>query len=453
MRNLRRLLVSGLFLIGAAQPAVQAQPLPAIQPVRQAYAVPPPDAPELAALGAYAIGTQTLAVDAPGSVVLSATGIARATRTIKARVWYPAEAAPSAARTSFSHVLPRPDGTGAPFVIPSLAVDGAVPIKGRRFPLVVVSHGYNGWDTFMTWLTENLATKGYVVVALDHADQRVVNPADFPVSFGTVLINRARDIRFVIDTLTARAGQPGDALGQEIDADRIGLVGYSMGGFGVLGAAGLDYAPTSPVLGQLPPPARDQLLQSAAAGKALAARIKGVVALAPFGGSPAVRVWSEASLAAFTKPVLMIDGDHDDIVDAPGGVSWIFAQMASNERHFLLFQNARHNVGGNPPPPEADADFSTREYFAEPVWRTERINAINQHFITAFLDLHLKGDEAKRAYLDVTPPLAGEGQWPLAPFQNVGGKPASQGEPGFWRGFQRRWALGLEMRKGEPAKR
>ena len=454
MNTFPRLLASSLLLAAAAQPAVQAEPLPAeALTARQAYAVPPPDAPELAALGAYAIGTQTLAVAAPDSVVLSASGLAPTTRTIRARVWYPAEAQPGGARASFAHGLPRPDGTGREFVIPSLAVEGAAPIKGKRFPLVVVSHGYNGWDTFMTWLTENLATKGYVIVAIDHADQRVVNPADFPVSFGNVLVHRARDIRCVMEDLTRRAAKAGDALGQAIDADAIGLVGYSMGGFGVLGAAGLDYAPASPVLAQLPPPARDQLLQSQTVGKALAARIKGVVALAPFGGSPPVRVWSEAALAAFTKPVLMIDGDHDDIVDAAGGVSWIFAHMASSERHFLLYQNARHNVGGNPPPPEADADFATREYFAEPVWRTERINAINQHFITAFLDLHLKGDEAKRAYLDVTPPLAGDGQWPLAPFQNVGGKPAGQEQPGFWRGFQRRWALGLEMRQGKPAAR
>lgn len=450
MTTFPRLLASCLFLAAASQPAVHAEALPvAAQPARQAYAVPPPDAPELAALGSYAIGTQTLAVSAPDSVVLSATGLAPTTRTIHARVWYPAEAQPNAARASFAHVLPKPDGTGGQFVISSLAMSDAMPIKGQRFPLVVVSHGYNGWDTFMTWLTENLATKGYIVVAIDHADQRVVNPADFPVSFGNVLVHRARDIRFVIDGLTRRASKAGDALGQAIDANEIGVVGYSMGGFGVLGAAGLDYAPNSPVLAQLPPPARDQLLQSQVAGKALAARIKGVVALAPFGGSPSVRVWSEAALAVFAKPVLMIDGDHDDIVDAAGGVSWIFAQMASNERHFLLYQNARHNVGGNPPPPEADTDFSTREYFAEPVWRTERINAINQHFITAFLDLHLKGDESKRAYLNVTPSLAGDGQWQLAPFQNVGSKPAGPEQDVFWRGFQRRWALGLEMRKAD----
>ena len=175
--------------------------------------------------------------------------------------------------------------------------------------------------------------------------------------------------------------------------------------------------------------------------------------MAPFGGRPDSRVWTAATIAAFTKPVLMIDGDQDDIVDAKHGVTWIFDQMASNQRHFLLFQNARHNVGGNPPPPEADTDFATREYFAEPVWRTERINAINQHFITAFLDLNLKGETEKSVFLNVTPRIAGEGLWPLAAAQNVGGRTASEREPGFWRGFQRRWALGLEMRSGQPGDR
>lgn len=452
-KSLWRLLMSGLLLAATAQPVLHAQPAPAVQPVRQPYAVPPPDSPELAALGPYAIGTQSIAVEAPDSVILTPTGISRSTRTIRARIWYPADVAVGASRTSFAHRLPKPDGMGGDFIIPSLAVDRAPPLHGRRFPLVVVSHGYNGWDTFMTWLTENLATKGYVVVAIDHADQRAVGPTEFPVSFGNVLVHRARDVRFVVDSLAHRAAKPRDPLGQVIDAAQIGLVGYSMGGFGVLGAAGLDYASTSPVLDRLPPPARAQLLESQAAGKPLAARIKAVVAIAPFGGSPDVRVWSEATLAAFAKPVLMIDGDHDDIVDAGRGVSWIFEHMAENERHFLLFQNARHNVGGNPAPTEADSDFSTREYFAEPVWRTERINAINQHFITAFLDLHLKGDESKRAYMDVVPPRSNDGKWPIKPFQNVGGTLASQDQPSYWRGFQRRWALGLEMQSGHPARR
>jgi predicted dienelactone hydrolase len=441
MKSFRRLLVSGLLSVAAAQPAAAS---------RQPYAVPPLDAPELAALGPNAIGTQRLVVEAADSVMLDATGISRSTRPIQVRIWYPAAVSANAARTSFAHALPRPDGKGGEFVIPSLAVDQAPPLKGQRFPLVIISHGYNGWDTFMTWLAENLATKGYVVAAIDHADQRVTSPAALPVSFGNVLVHRARDIRFVVDDLARRAASPRDPLGQIIDAAQIGLVGYSMGGFGVLGAAGLDYAPASPLLERLPQPARAQLLESQAGGKPLAARIKAVVAMAPFGGSPDSRVWSEATLAGFAKPVLMIAGDQDDVVDASGGVSWIFEHMAANTRHFLLFQNARHNVGGNPPPPEADSDFSTREYFAEPVWRAERINAINQHFITAFLDLNLKADAGKRAFLDVVPPQSRDGKWPLAPFQSVGGKPASQDQAGYWRGFQRRWALGLEMRRGNP---
>lgn len=420
------------------------------QPTQKSYATPPLDAPALAALGSYEIGTQSIVVASPDSVILSPTGVSRSVRKIKARIWYPAEIKKGAARTKFTHILPKPDGKGAEFTISSLAVDRARVATGHQFPLVIVSHGYNGWDTFMTWLTENLATKGYVVVAIDHADQRAVGPAELPVSFGNVLINRASDVRSTISYLTQRAADSRDPLGRIIDTDTIGVVGFSMGGFGALGAAGLDYDAKSPVFAQLPVEARASIFESQAAGKALGARIKAVVAMAPFGGRPDSRAWTSDTIAAFAKPVLMIDGDQDDIVDAKHGVTWIFDQMARNRRHFLLFQNARHNIGGNPPPPEAETDFSTKEYFAEPVWRTERINAINQHFITAFLDLHLKGDNAKQAYLDATPAIAEDGQWPLAPFENAGGKAASKAEPDFWRGFQRRWALGLEMRMGQP---
>ncbi|MBX9731400.1 MAG: hypothetical protein K2X59_08735, partial [Sphingomonas sp.] len=66
--------MSGLLLVALAQSAAHARLAP-----RQPYAVPPVDAPELAALGSYAIGTQSIAVDAPDSVMLAATGISRST--------------------------------------------------------------------------------------------------------------------------------------------------------------------------------------------------------------------------------------------------------------------------------------------------------------------------------------------------------------------------------------
>lgn len=437
------LLCLAILMVPAAQSI--AQPVS-----RQAPAVPPMDAPALAALGPHHIGSAQLSIAVPNAVSLTAQGLVQSQRPIKVRVWYPATTTPRSARTSFTHSLPRPDGQGTKFSTASLAVAGAAVLQGQRYPLVIVSHGYNGWDTFMTWLTENLATKGYIVVAIDHADQRAAAGPELALSFANVLLHRAADQRAVVEYFVNRAANPADPLGRTIDAERVGLIGYSMGGFGVLATAGMDYDPASPVFAQLPAAARTAIFQSQAGGQQTSARIKAVVALAPFGGRADSRAWAPATVAQFSKPVLIIAGTDDDIVDAKGGVAWIFDQMRSNQRHFLLFQHARHNVGGNPPPPEADSDFSTREYFAEPVWRTERINAINQHFITAFLDLNLKDDAAKLAYLDVTPAVAGDGQWPIAPFVNVGGRYAADQEPNYWRGFQRRWAIGLEMRRGQP---
>lgn len=422
----------------------------AAEPLPDPHAVPPMDAPELAALGNFAIGTSTIEVNSSIEVKLTAAGVISEPRSIRARVWYPAHSVQGSSTTSFEHVLPKQDGTSIKFAISSLAVTDAQAIAGQRFPVVIVSHGYNGWDSFMTWLTENLATKGYVVIAINHADERVTNPAEFPVSFGNVLINRAADIRAVIDDLDKRQGRQDDPIGHIIDAEKIALVGYSMGGFGSLGAAGLNYNPESPVFTQMPPVAKDAIFASQNASDEIANRIKAVVALAPFGGRSDVRVWSEDELATWRKPTLIIDGDNDDIVEFKGGVEWLFDKMTNSERQLLIFQNARHNVGGNPPPPQVYDDFSSFEYFAEPVWRTERINAINQHFITAFLGLHLKGEQSMAPYLAVNPSNGGDGQWPLAPFQNVGGQVAGEEQGNYWRGFQRRWAIGLEMRIGEP---
>lgn len=167
------------------------------------------------------------------------------------------------------------------------------------------------------------------------------------------------------------------------------------------------------------------------------------MAISPWGAQPPYQAWDAAGLAGIHIPMLVIAGNQDDISDYAHGIKPAFEEAVHSDRCMLVYKNARHNVGGNPAPSEALAGFPAREFFEEPVWRKERITAINQHFITAFLDLTLKGDESKRAYLHVVPEISNDGQWPLPQGESSGAK-FSDGT-NYWKGFQRRWAVGLEM--------
>ena len=75
------------------------------------------------------------------------------------------------------------------------------------------------------------------------------------------------------------------------------------------------------------------------------------------------------------------------------------------------------------------------------MWRSDRIAAINQHFITAFLDRFLKGDAVHGAFLDVPTVDGDTATWPDASRGFAGAA-----QPAYWPGFQRRWLLGLELR-------
>jgi hypothetical protein len=146
----------------------------------------------------------------------------------------------------------------------------------------------------------------------------------------------------------------------------------------------------------------------------------------------------------------MISGDGDDIVDYKNGVRWIFDQLTGADRHMLVYRNARHNVVGNPAPRDVidSGDFRTMEYFSDPVWQAERINGINQHFITAFLDWRLKGIASNADYLNTPTVIADDGEWPATFLDQTGSKTAGADQPKYWRGFQRRWAVGLELHRG-----
>jgi len=413
-----------------AAPVLLCSGLAAWQGVPAAYSVPPVDAPELAPRGRWAVGVRTLEIVNPGQpdILRFDKDSGKAPlydRPLTIEIWYPATIPPGQEeRVLYESTMP---GTPAPdvpktFLVPGKALRDAPPATGPLFPLVVVSHGYPGARTFLTWLTENLASKGYVVAAIDHTDSVFGQQR----AFVSTLLNRAADQVFTIDTLSARSRDARDFLHGLVDPARVAIVGYSMGGYGALATAGAGYSRQGASARAIPGGYFEPWLSG---NPQFAGRrrdhIKALVAIAPWGAQPPNNNWDSQGLAGIRIPSLFIDGDQDDVSGYEEGVRKAFEGAVNSERYLLVFENARHNVGGNPPPPEALGKFTARAFFDELVWRKDRISAINQHFITAFLDLYLKGDEGRREYLDLPVKSPGRDQ--------------------TWKGFQPRWALGLEL--------
>ena len=73
----------------------------------------------------------------------------------------------------------------------------------------------------MTWLTENLASKGYVVAAIRHEDPDYSDAAGFL----QILYRRPLDIAFVARNLQSILTSQG-----LIDPKKTALIGSSMGG-------------------------------------------------------------------------------------------------------------------------------------------------------------------------------------------------------------------------------
>ncbi len=408
----------------------------------------PTELPELARFG-DSIGTsvQNIALGTRTVVETSSlvTGnLGEEERTLRVRFWYPSDGAEGKA-AEYTHEITVGGNEAIGVDFSGQAINNAIAKEGK-FPLVVMSHGFGGWAEHYSNLGEHIASRGYVVASIDHADERVTGAPSFLTSFSNVLQNRSLDQRQIIAKIISNANSASIGYAAAIDTDKIGLIGYSMGGFGAIRTAGAPYDYSAESLGNLPEAAQ----QSIKDGTQETAPISALIAIAPWGGTADNRSWNSDALSKITVPSLFIAGNQDDVSDYAGGISWVFDAMKNSKRHMLTYREARHNVVGNAildPKFPANDDFATTEYMREPVWRTERINAINQHFITAFLDLTLKGDADKASYLNTPTQDSNDSNWEIAFGEQLNGSLAGKDQESHWRGFQRRWVVGLEMQR------
>jgi predicted dienelactone hydrolase len=171
-------------------------------------------------------------------------------RELMVSMWYPAAVARGArvpyATAEESRLLLSLIEGAAGLPVDSLtrvrthARAGAPPLRTRhRLPLVVLSPGLSDPRWMLTTLAEDLASRGYVVVGVDHTyegaavtfpDGRVAEcvVCDREGIGNEVVASRAQDISFVLDRLLA----PRSAWrhGRLIDRGRIAAVGHSIGG-------------------------------------------------------------------------------------------------------------------------------------------------------------------------------------------------------------------------------
>jgi predicted dienelactone hydrolase len=143
---------------------------------------------------------------------------------LRITIWYPAEAA----------AVEQPITIGPPgkpvFDVGSVAPDAPFAADGRH-PVILLSHGYGGSAQLMGWFGIAMARDGYVVIAVDHPGNNGADP--MTVAGASLWWDRAEDLRTAL-----RAAEQDPVVAPHVDASRIGVAGFSAGGFTALVAAG-----------------------------------------------------------------------------------------------------------------------------------------------------------------------------------------------------------------------
>jgi predicted dienelactone hydrolase len=162
---------------------------------------------------------------------LRSNWIGNGTRPLRVIIWYPTDG------IGEEEIVEDPDQFAERV---SLFRNAKILVSRKKYPLIVLSHGSGGNANQMRWLGFNLASRGYITVSINHS-----GTAEEERQMGSLTLSeyciweRPRDISAVLDKMLS------DPLfSKKIDAERVGVAGFSLGGASVLWVAGarLDLA-------------------------------------------------------------------------------------------------------------------------------------------------------------------------------------------------------------------
>jgi predicted dienelactone hydrolase len=142
---------------------------------------------------------------------------------LRMTVWYPA-----AADAVETPLLVGPPGQ--PLFDAGRAAADAQFAAGRH-PVILLSHGFGGSARIMAWFGTALARAGDVVIAVDHPGNNGRDP--MTMAGGLLVWERAVDLKAALD-----AARHDPQIAPHLDLQRLGVAGFSLGGFTALLTAG-----------------------------------------------------------------------------------------------------------------------------------------------------------------------------------------------------------------------
>lgn len=140
-------------------------------------------------------------------------------RPVLVEFWYP---------TDRVETLDRPRDTV--WIHPKETRDAPISKIASRYPLILMSHGHRGDRRERSWLADILVRNGFLVASIEHYGNTWNH---YSPLISARFWERAKDISFALDQLLKEVN-----LKDQIDASRIGFVGYSLGGMTGLALAG-----------------------------------------------------------------------------------------------------------------------------------------------------------------------------------------------------------------------
>jgi len=353
-----------------------------------------PDSPEYGLRGDYGVGTMELTIEDD-------------VRPLDVSIWYPTEAHDETA-TYPLYLL---------FNVQGQASRDAQPMASDSpYPVVLFSHGSGGSKVLQLWLTEHLASHGFVVLAPNHTGNDIAATASGEQDFALNYALRPDDMLRVLD-LADELNQNGEFSGF-LDMDNVASIGHSFGGFTALstGGANLNFTQLNEwcetnnnsdsvenflpdgvcfLQGIEPEIAEYRELDDIPDGvwdSTTDDRIKTVIALAP---------WNAPILdhSGVDIPTLIIVGT-DDSVTIPERDAYVsYDALSEIDKWLVTLELGDHYLFVDQCPP-ALINFGAFDSCSDDVWDMQRAHDISNHIITAFLRGHLLDDDEALALLE-----------------------------------------------------